>query len=74
MRYIIFAAIYSCALLFGSHAAVAQVVRPSSSACYGIGNPDMRSYCLARAHRDVGQCYNVKDASIRSMCIAEVRQ
>lgn len=73
MRYIIFAAIYLCAILFGSHAAVAQVARPSSSACYGIGNADARSYCLARAHRQVSYCYNVQDASMRAMCIAEVR-
>ena len=73
MRYIIFAAIYLCTLLVGSHAAVAQVTSQSSSACYTIGNSDARSYCLARAHRDVSYCYSVRDATLRAMCLAEVR-
>ncbi len=44
-----------------------------SSACYNISDGDARSYCLAKARREVSACYSIQNASMRSQCLAEVR-
>lgn len=44
-----------------------------SGACYAIQDADARSYCLARARRDVSACYTIQRADLRSQCLSEVR-
>jgi len=73
MKHLVLAVAYTCALLVAPHSALADQAK-SASACYGIGNPDTRAYCMARAHRDTGRCYNIKAADLRSLCLAEVRR
>lgn len=45
-----------------------------AGACYNIGDADARTYCLARARKDVSQCYAVQRSDLRAQCLAEVRK
>lgn len=71
MRTIILLIAYAAALLVAPHSAVAST---AASACYGVGSPDARAYCLAMAHRDPGRCYNIQSGGLRAVCLAEVRR
>lgn len=71
MRTIVLSLAYAAALLVAPHSAVAAA---AASACYGVGNPDARAYCLAMAHRDPGRCYNIQGSGLRAACLAEVRR
>lgn len=73
MKYLVLAAAYTCALLVAPHSALADTARAAST-CYGIGNPDTRAYCLARAHREVSRCYNIQAPDLRALCLSEIRR
>lgn len=45
-----------------------------TGACYAINDPDARTYCLARAHREPATCYAIQRADTRAACLAEVRK
>jgi len=45
-----------------------------SSTCYSIGDPNARTYCLARERKDPSACYSITNPDLRSMCLAEVRR
>lgn len=75
MRSIILSIAYVSALVVAPHSAIAGQDRAAqASACYNIQDADARTFCLARAHRDVGRCYSVQRADLRAMCLAEARQ
>jgi hypothetical protein len=42
--------------------------------CYGIGDADARTYCLAKARNDANMCYAIQRAELRSACLSEVRK
>lgn len=70
MRYTVLALAYLSALLVTPASAVAE----DASACYSIGSPDARAYCLAKAHHEPSQCYSIQSNELRAMCLAEVRK
>lgn len=45
-----------------------------AGSCYGITDPDARSYCLAKARQDPATCYTIQNSATRSICLAEVRK
>jgi len=71
MRAVTAAVLSSCLLAFSPAQADTAT---QASACYGIADPNARTVCLARAHRDPGRCYGVTDQALRQQCLAEVRR
>lgn len=59
---------YAAALLLTPQFALAANV----GACYNISDSDARSYCVAKARKDVSQCYNIQQPGLRSLCLSEV--
>lgn len=49
-----------------------QAVAGDTSACYSIGNADMRNYCLAKAKNDRSICATIQSGDLRAQCMAEV--
>lgn len=45
----------------------------AASTCYVVTDPNARSACLARAHKNSGMCYSVTDASLRAECLSRGR-
>lgn len=58
---------YLAALLLTPQFALAS----NAGTCYNIADSDARSYCIAKARKDVSQCYNIQAAALRSMCLVE---
>ncbi|KAB1075969.1 hypothetical protein F6X53_24260 [Methylobacterium soli] len=45
-----------------------------AGSCYGVSDPEARTWCLAKAHQQPSACYAIQDSTMRSMCLAEVRK
>lgn len=45
-----------------------------AGSCYAISDPDARTWCLAKAHREPSSCYAIQRADIRTQCLAETRK
>lgn len=45
-----------------------------ASGCYSIGDPEIRAWCRAKAHRDSSACYSIQRSDLRAQCLADVRR
>jgi hypothetical protein len=78
MQVRIISTLYVSALLSLSAAGIAAerpaLNPPQSGDCYTIQSPDLRAYCLARAHADSSRCYSIEKPDLRAMCRAETKR
>lgn len=53
--------------------ATGKALATDAGTCYTINDPDYRTLCRAKSHRDPGICYAIQRNEIRSMCLSETR-
>lgn len=63
-------------LLLGAAVLAAPALADSTSAgrCYSISDPDHRSLCRAREHKEPGMCYSIQRQDLRAECLAEAHK
>jgi hypothetical protein len=57
--------------LIANVVAAGAALAANAGSCYAISDPDSRTWCLAKAHREPSSCYAIQRANIRAQCLAE---